>query len=54
MRPMTAKPPSTRFRAFYLRQLEKGLKMVQVWVPKDKTEVLKEFARGLRQPPEVK
>ena len=45
---MTAKP-ANRFRAFYLRQIAKGLKAVWVWVPKNGVQALKDFAKGLRE-----
>ena len=47
---MTEPPaPKNRYRAFYLRQLDKGLRAVQVWVPADRVLTLKDFARKLRE-----
>ena len=46
---MTEPPaPKNRYRAFYLRQLDRGLRAVQVWVPAEKVQALKDFAKSLR------
>lgn len=42
------KTPKQRFRDFYLRQLDKGLRVVHVWIPKEKVSILKDFAKSLR------
>lgn len=36
-------------RSFRQRQIEKGLMYVQVWVPVDEVEQVKEYAKKLRE-----
>ena len=45
---MAAKTPAQRQADYYKRQIERGFKMVVVWVPATAIKTLREFVKSLK------